>query len=82
MHVLTKIFIVLVSMLSVLLVPLVVAYAHNEANFKDKYVQADLKAATSATRLQEEQRSSSAALARKDLVLQAARSDNNSLTKD
>lgn len=82
MHVLTKIFIVLVSMLSVLLVPLVVAYAHNEANFKDKYVQADQKAAVSARRLDEEQRSSSAALARKDLDLQAANYDNNSLSKD
>jgi len=69
-------------MLSVLLVPLVVAYAHNEANFKDKYVQADLKAATANTRLQEEQRSSQAALANKGLELQASSDANNSLSKD
>ena len=37
MHVLTKVFIVLVSMLSVLLVPLVVVYSHNEDSFKAKY---------------------------------------------
>lgn len=82
MHVLTKIFIVLVSMLSVLLVPLVVAYAHNEANFKDKYVQADLSAASARDRLGEEQRTSQAALARKDLALQAANNAYNNLSKN
>ena len=82
MHVLTKIFIVLVSMLSVLLVPLVVAYAHNEANYKDKYAQADLKAATSDKRLQEEQISSAAAKSRMDLALQAAIDDNSDLSDD
>lgn len=82
MHVLTKIFIVLVSMLSVLLVPLVVAYAHNEANYKDKYVQADLQAATSAKRLHEEQISSAAAKSRMDLALQAAIDDNSDLSDD
>lgn len=82
MHVLTKIFIVLVSMLSVLLVPLVVAYAHNEANYKDKYVQADLKEATSAKRLHEEQISSAAAKSRMDLALQAAIDDNSDLSDD
>lgn len=40
MHVLTKIFIVLVALLAVLLVPLVVVYAHNEDSFKAKYEQA------------------------------------------
>jgi hypothetical protein len=39
-HVLTKIFIVLVSLLAVLLVPLVVVYAQNEETFKAKYDQA------------------------------------------
>ncbi|MCH8822928.1 MAG: hypothetical protein IH984_05400 [Planctomycetes bacterium] len=82
MHVLTKIFIVLVSMLSVLLVPLVVAYAHNEANYKDKYAQADLKEATSAKRLHEEQISSAAAKSRMDLALQAAIDDNSDLSDD
>jgi chromosome segregation ATPase len=40
-HVLTKIFIVLVSLLSVLLVPLVVVYAYNENNFKSRYQAAE-----------------------------------------
>ncbi|UCD76740.1 MAG: hypothetical protein JSV91_07390 [Phycisphaerales bacterium] len=40
MHVLTKIFIVLVSLLAVLLVPLVVVYAQNEDTFKSKYADA------------------------------------------
>ena len=81
MHVLTKIFIVLVSMLSVLLVPLVVAYAHNEANYKDKYAQADLQAATAITRLHEEQLASQATKSRMDLELQESRDDNDDLTK-
>jgi hypothetical protein len=36
-HVLTKIFIVLVSLLAVFLVPLVVVYAHNEDNYRARY---------------------------------------------
>lgn len=41
MHVLTKVFIVLVSLLSVLLVPLVVVYSQNEDNYKAKYEAAN-----------------------------------------
>ena len=41
MHILTKVFIVLVSMLAVLLVPLVVVYAHNEDSYKAKYEEAE-----------------------------------------
>jgi len=44
-HVLTKIFIVLVSLLAVLLVPLVVVYAYNENNYKAKFQEAEVKAA-------------------------------------
>ncbi|MCA9290378.1 MAG: hypothetical protein KDA25_04565 [Phycisphaerales bacterium] len=40
MHVLTKIFIVLVSLLAVFLVPLVVVYAHNEDSYRARYDQA------------------------------------------
>jgi len=40
-HVLTKIFIVLVALLSVMLVPLVVVYAKNEDNFKSQFQRAD-----------------------------------------
>ena len=45
MHVLTKIFIVLLSLLSVLLVPLVVVFAHNEDSYKEKYQSASVQAA-------------------------------------
>lgn len=41
MHVLTKIFIVLVSLLAVLLVPLVVVYATNENNYKARWQEAE-----------------------------------------
>lgn len=41
MHVLTKVFIVLVSLLSVLLVPLVVVYSQNEDSYKAKYEAAN-----------------------------------------
>jgi hypothetical protein len=44
-HVLTKIFIVLVSLLAVLLVPLVVVYAHNENSYQARYQAAESKAA-------------------------------------
>ena len=52
MHVLTKVFIVLVSLLSVLLVPLVVVYSHNEDSFKAKYEQADIQAKAANSALQ------------------------------
>jgi hypothetical protein len=39
-HVLTKIFVVLVSLLAVLLVPLVVVHAHNEDSFKARWMAA------------------------------------------
>jgi len=46
-HVLTKIFVVLVSLLAVLLVPLVVVYTHNENSYKERYqdAQAEIAAA-------------------------------------
>ena len=49
MHVLTKIFIVLVSLMAVLLVPLVVVYANNEDSFKAKYQAASAQAAPGVT---------------------------------
>ena len=55
MHILTKIFIVLVSLLAVLLVPLVVVYAHNENSFKTRYADAELKAGAAADALKAEQ---------------------------
>ncbi|MFK7960642.1 MAG: hypothetical protein AB8G96_08945 [Phycisphaerales bacterium] len=44
MHVLTKIFIVLVSLLACMLVPLVVAYAHNENSYEARFQNAESKA--------------------------------------
>lgn len=45
MHILTKIFIVLVALMAVMLVPLVVVYAHNEDSFKAKFQSADAQRA-------------------------------------
>lgn len=51
MHVITKIFIVLVSLLAVLLVPLVVVYAYNENSYKSRFQAADLQAAAAGEAL-------------------------------
>jgi len=51
-HVLTKVFIVLVSLLSVLLVPLVVVYSHNEDSYKAKFQAAEAQAAIARDALQ------------------------------
>jgi len=53
-HVLTKIFIVLVSLLAIMMVPLVVVYAQNEETFKSKYDQSQAQANVANTRLQAE----------------------------
>lgn len=52
MHVLTKIFTVLVSLLAVFLVPLVVVYAHNENSFKARYEQASAQSQVARENLQ------------------------------
>ncbi|MCZ6492754.1 MAG: hypothetical protein O6933_01610 [Planctomycetota bacterium] len=82
MHVLTKIFIVLVSMLAVLLVPLVVVYAHNENSYRTQYQQERSAAATANGLLQQEQTASSSALARKNLELQELSQGKSQLTQD
>ena len=46
MHILTKIFTVLVALLAVLFVPLVVVYAHNEDSYKAKWQQVQAQAAS------------------------------------
>ncbi len=56
MHVLTKLFIVLVSLLAVLLVPLVVVYAYNENSYKARYMEQVQRAAAAAEALDAEQR--------------------------
>jgi hypothetical protein len=55
-HVLTKLFIVLVSLLAVLLTPLVVVYAYNENSYKARYQEQVLRAATAVEALTAEQR--------------------------
>ena len=45
MHILTKIFVVLVTLLAVLMVPLVVVYAYNENSYEAKYQSAMAQAA-------------------------------------
>jgi len=52
-HVLTKIFVVLVSLLTVLLVPLVVVYSYNEDTFKQKYVDSQAMVDTLRTKVTE-----------------------------
>ncbi len=55
MHLLTKIFVVLVALLAVLLVPLVVVYSHNEDSFKKRFQEETARAAALAQKLNEEQ---------------------------
>ena len=69
MHVLTKIFIVLVSLLAVLLVPLVVVYAHNEDSYKNRFQDAELKAAASEQALKAAEARLGAELTKKDLTI-------------
>ncbi|MCH8210234.1 MAG: hypothetical protein IIB99_02565 [Planctomycetes bacterium] len=82
MHVLTKIFIVLVSMLAVLLVPLVVVYAHNEDSYKSRYEQERAAASTANMLLQQAQTASSSAQARNELELQELSLGKSQLTRD
>lgn len=69
MHVLTKIFIVLVSLLSVLLVPLVVVYAHNEDSYKAKFQAEQAQRLAATNSLQQAQTNHSAALSRLEAQL-------------
>ena len=82
MHVLTKIFIVLVSMLAVLLVPLVVVYAHNENSYRSQYQQERSAAATANMLLQQARTESSSDLARMELELQELSQGKSQLTRD
>jgi len=65
-HVLTKIFIVLVSLLSVMLVPLVVTYVHNEDAYKARFQEADAQRISARSSLETAQASFAAASTRKD----------------
>jgi hypothetical protein len=81
-HVLTKIFVVLVSMLAVLLVPLVVVYAHNEDSFKAKFEAAEARAAAANSKLQNEQVAHAAQVSQLQLLLQEMTGSNEGLAKE
>ncbi len=70
MHVLTKIFIVLVSLLTVLLVPLVVVYSYNENSFQSRYLSAEAQAASLRSALEAAKAGFGAAEMRKDGQIQ------------
>lgn len=70
MHVLTKIFVVLVSLLTVMLVPLVVSYAYNENSYQAKFQAAEASAAAARAEAQAAQASFGAAETKKNAQLQ------------
>lgn len=82
MHVLTKIFVVLVSLLAVLLVPLVVVYAHNEDNYKGKFQSAQTRAAIAVQELQQIGETHATERAQLQQQLQGLMSDKEALAKD
>lgn len=82
MHVLTKIFIVLVSLLTVLLVPLVVVYAYNEDAYKEKFAEAQAQAAAASNAMAAAEAASSAQIQRKDTEIQSLRAERLALQKD
>lgn len=82
MHVLTKIFIVLVSLLAVMLVPLVVVYAHNENSYKSRLGAAEEKAATNDMAAKAAQARLAAETARLDAQIQEGRNAIANLDKD
>ena len=82
MHVLTKIFVVLVSLLAVLLVPLVVVYAHNEDNYKGKFQSAETRAAIAVQELQQIGETHATERAQLQQQLQGLMSDKEALAKD
>lgn len=81
MHILTKIFIVLVALLSVLLVPLVVTYVHNEDAYQKRFQAAEAQSAASRSQLEAERASFAANLSRKDTQLQEQGSVNRDLRR-
>ncbi len=82
MHVLTKIFIVLVSLLAVLLVPLIVVYAHNEDSYKSKYEAASLQSAAANQILSSAQVAHSQREAELELQIRDLMSENDSLARE
>lgn len=79
MHVLTKIFIVLVALLTVLLVPLVVVYAHNEDNYKARYQSLQSQLSTAQNRLESVESQFSAERTRLEAARQEVERENRDL---
>ena len=82
MHVLTKIFIVLVSLLAVALVPLVAVNARNEASFKGQLEDAKTKAAAAQSALAASESARQASEASWNAQVQARDSEITALKKD
>ena len=82
MHVLTKIFIVLVSLLAVLLVPLVVVYAHNEDSYKSKFESESLQAAAANQSLTEARMANANREAELELQIRELIAETQSLAKE
>ncbi len=82
MHVLTKVFIVLVCLLSILLVPLVVVYAHNEDSFKAKYQSASAQAAAANQNFQNGQLSHAHRESDLDLQIRELVSTNEAMARE
>ena len=70
MHILTKLFIVLVSLLAVMLVPLVVVYAHNENSYQARYQTAEARAASARSQYEAAKLSHSIVVQRKEKQIQ------------
>ncbi len=82
MHILTKIFVVLVSLLAVLLVPLVVVYAYNEDAYRAKYEAAVETANFNAADLAAAKDIGSAQLVGKEIEIQELRGEKARLEGD
>lgn len=79
MHVLTKIFIVLVALLTVLMVPLVVVYAHNEDSYKARFQAVESQYATAQNQLESAQSLFNAERTRLEAARQDVDRDNRDL---
>lgn len=82
MHVLTKIFAVLVALLAVLLVPLVVVYAQNEDNYKSKFQAAEARAVSAETSMRTTEAAAAKASEDDRVRLAALEAENGQLAQE
>ena len=82
MHVLTKIFIVLVSLLAVLLVPLVVVYTHNENSFKQRWEDSQIAIETAKATLEAAKLQNSREVGDKDTMIGSLQAEVTALRQD